>query len=1145
MTQPDIDSFIARWQGSGGAERANYTQFLAELCDVLGVHRPHAASGSQGDYRFERAVVRHENDGTTSNRRIDLYKRDCFVLEAKQASDAPEPPSLFLGATSEAERRSVVRRTRGWAQSMLKAKGQAEDYARDLPAEEGWPPFVMVCDVGFCIDLYADFSRTGKHYAQFPDRENFRVYLTDLTKPETRDLLGKLWTEPMALDPTHRRVQVTKEIASHLAHLAEELERRKHPPETVATFLMRCVFSMFAQSVGLLPSRTAFTDLLVDCRENLPSFVSLVGDLWRMMDKGGYSTMLRADVRRFNGGLFSPGVHGSVEPLRVDVDMLELLIISSRRDWSEVEPAIFGTLLENAISTRERGRLGAHFTPRAFVERLVQPVVIDPLLEDWNGVKAVALAKSDAGDTAGAAAAVREFHARLCAVRVLDPACGSGNFLYVALDMMKRLEGEVLDLLSNLEPGEGDRFDLTQSSVDPHQFLGIELNPRAVPVAELVLWLGYLQWHFRNRAGREIAEPILRDFHNIKHGDALLDYSKEEIARDKQGQQLTRWGGKTKVHPITGEYVPDETDRVLAMRPVKPKATVWPAVDFVVGNPPFIAGKDLREDLGDGYTLALWETYPKVNRSADLALHFWWKAAQLLSARKIRRFGFISSNSLRQVFSRRVVAEALSARKPIHLVFAVPDHPWTDGKGTAAVRIAMTAAASGNGFGTLARVGEEGDGEDGVPNVALTREVSRINADLTIGTDVKMTKPLRANDGISSPGVKLHGSGFIVSPAQAKMLGLGKINGLERHIRPYLNGRDIMQHSRGQMVIDLFGLTEDDVRRKFPAVYQHIVLNVKPERGENNRASYKDNWWIFGEPRRDLRPALSGLQRYIATVETTKHRTFVFLPIEILPDNMLIAIGSDDAFILGVLSSRLHVAWFLAACGWLGVGNDPRYNKTQCFDPYPFPDASPTQRATIAAIAEELDAHRKARLAAHPFLTLTSLYNVLAAIRAGTPLTPAETDIHDAGQVTIMRELHDRLDAAVADAYGWPRDLLDSEIVTRVVQLNAERVKEEASGLVRWLRPEFQAPQETQAKAQQVTMDVDAEAAVPDAAKWPKEEPAQFVALRAALRQGPVTAREIARRFKGAPRADRLTKMLRTLEALGQARPLPGDRFAA
>ena len=1148
MTQPDADSFVARWQASGGAERANYTQFLAELCDLIGVHRPAPATGRQGDYRFERAVVRQANDGTTSNRWIDLYKRDCFVLEAKQASDAPEQKSLFLISESEAERRSVIRRTRGWAQAMLKAKGQAEDDARDLPAEEGWPPFVLVCDVGFCIDLYADFSRTGKHYAQFPDRETFRVYLTDLTKSETRDLLRKVWMEPMTLDPTHRRVQVTREIASHLAHLVEELERRKHPPETVATFLMRCVFSMFAQSVGLLPSKTAFTDLLVDCHGSPASFVGLVGDMWRNMDRGGFSAALRADIRRFNGGLFAPGPHGSVEPLRLDADMIDLLIIASRRDWSEVEPAIFGTLLENAISTKERGRLGAHFTPRAFVERLVQPAVIDPLLEDWNGVKAVALAKSDAGDTQGAAAAVREFHAKLCAVRVLDPACGSGNFLYVALDMMKRLEGEVLDLLANLAPGEGDRFDLTAASVDPHQFLGIELNPCAVPVAELVLWLGWLQWHFRNRAGREIPEPILRDFHNIRHGDALLDYTREEIATDRQGRQLTRWGGKTKVHPITGEDVPDETDQVLVMRPVRPKATVWPEADFVVGNPPFIGAKYLREELGDGYAEALWTAYPKVNRSADIALHFWWKAAQLLAAKKIRRFGLISSNSLRQVFSRKVVTAALTARQPIHLVFVVPDHPWTDGKGTAAVRIAMTAAAVGNGEGTLAHVVAEEDGPDGVPNVTLSGMAGQINSDLTIGGDTKSPESLRANEGISCPGVKLHGSGFIIAPTQARTLGLGRVAGMEQHVRPYLNGRDIMQSSRGQLVIDLWGLSDAQVRQRFGDIYQHLLSSVKLQRDAiathgPDAAQYAREWWLFGKSRPEMRRAINGLGRYIVTAVTSKHRVFTFLRTEICPDDALIVIALDGAFHLGILQSRIHIEFAIHTGGTLE--DRQRYLKSQCFDPFPIPDPTPQQRGTIAAIAEELDAHRKARLAAHPHLTLTALYNVLTAIRAGAPLSPAEKDIHDAGQVTILRELHDRLDDAVADAYGWPRDLPASEIVARVVRLNAERAKEEATGLIRWLRPAFQAPEEARPVAQQQTMDVDAEAPIPDAARWPKEEPAQFVALRAALRQGPITARDIARRFKGAPRGDRLPKMLRTLVALGQARDLGENRFAA
>ena len=449
-----IEGFIARWQESGGAERANYTLFLSEFCDLIGVPRPNAAKGGLGAYRFERAVTRHEPDGSTSTRFIDLYKHGCFVLEAKQAIELPTQKDLFAGG-SETQRRANMRHSRGWAQALLKAKGQAEDYAKDLPVDEGWPPFLIVTDVGFCFDLYADFSRTGKHYAQFSDGQPFRIFLTDLRRPEVLELFRRIWTEPLTLDPAQRRLDVTRDVAALLARLSKFLEARKHTPEAVASFLMRSVFSMFAQSVGLLPTPTAFTDLLADCRANPANFVGLVGDMWRTMNTGGFSAGLRHDLRRFNGGLFAPGPHGPVEPLPADADVIELLLIASRRDWSEVEPAIFGTLLENALSTADRDRLGAHFTPRAFVEHLVQHAVMDPLLEEFSGAKAAAVERAEAGDLPGAAALVRGFHARLCNIRVLDPACGTANFLYVALDLMKRLEAEVLDFLANILPGEG------------------------------------------------------------------------------------------------------------------------------------------------------------------------------------------------------------------------------------------------------------------------------------------------------------------------------------------------------------------------------------------------------------------------------------------------------------------------------------------------------------------------------------------------------------------------------------------------------------------------------------------------------------------------------------------------------------------
>jgi hypothetical protein len=308
-------------------------------------------------------------------------------------------------------------------------------------------------------------------------------------------------------------------------------------------------------------------------------------------------------------------------------------------------------------------------------------------------------------------------------------------------------------------------------------------------------------------------------------------------------------------------------------------------------------------------------------------------------------------------------------------------------------------------------------------------------------------------------GVVLHGAGFILNLEQAVDLGLNRIHGLKNHIREYRNGRDLTGVPRGVMVIDLFGLQIDEVPKRFPEVYQWIYDRVKPERDQNPRASRKENWWIFGEPISTFRPALRDLGRYIATVETSKHRFFVFLDADILPDNKLVNIALDDAFYLGVLSSKIHVTWALAAGGHLGVGNDPVYVKTRCFDPFPFPICSDAQKTSIRSHAEELDGHRKRQQHLFPTLKMTDLYNVLQKLRAGESLEEREQEVHEGGLVAVLKEIHDKLDAAVADAFGWPANMANDEILQRVVTLNAERIREEQNGTIRWLRPEYQRPQ--------------------------------------------------------------------------------------
>ena len=1023
-------NFIERWQGSGGAERANYAMFLNELTELLGVGRPEpqraigdpAPSGCALEY----PVTFRDADGTASTGRIDLYKRGCFVLEAKQGTDADLLQQLPLFALSEqavAKRKGHgVRGTQSYTLAMQRARAQAERYAKALPVSHGWPPFLIVVDVGHSIELFADFSLSGKSYTQYPDAQHFRIALTDLADEAARRLLAHVWTEPLALDPAKKSAEVTREVARHLAELSRRLEQARHDPASVA-----------------------------------------------------------------------------------------------------------------------------RFTPRAFVERLILPTLVEPLRDDWKNVQSAAMAHQLADDPSAALNEVRAFHEKLCATRVLDPACGTGNFLYVAMEHMKRLEGEVIELARDL--GEDQYFlELEKHTVDPHQFLGIELNPRAAVIAELVLWIGWLQWHFRTRGKTMPAQPVLKNFRNIEARDALLDYHPDGLLRDAAGKPVTRWDGRSfKKHPVTGKEVPDDAARVTVAKLKDVRPAQWPQAEFIVGNPPFQGGKDFRDVFGSPYAEALWKTYPDMPQSSDFVMYWWDRAASAARTGKTRRFGLITTNSITQVFNRQVTARHLDAKTPISLLFAIPDHPWVGERGAAAVRVAMTVGAAGTGEGELRKVVMEGQERTGRAELSFATATGKIASDLTIGADLTKAKPLLANDFICSPGVKLHGEGFIVTRDQAAWLGLGTDPGVDQWIKPYRNARDLSARPRDVMVIDVFGLTELELRDGWPKIWQWLHERVKPQRDGQASDSptadarqYAKLWWLFGKPRPELRPALGGLGRFIVTGETGKHRPFLFMNADMRPDNKIIVVASDDAFHLGILSSRMRVTWALAAGGKLE--DRPVYVKTSCFGPFPFP--SVTDPAAIRDLGERLDAHRKARQAEDPTLTLTGMYNVLARLRAGTPLDAKELQIHEQGLVSVLKQIHDDLDAAVAAAYGWRADLSDQEVLQRLVALNAERRAEEQAGTVRWLRPDYQPAKAGIAKPVQPTLDVGQPIVLAAARAFPKSLPDQMGLVRAALTDAPapLLPKTLAKTFKGAKTA-RVAELLRTLVAMGQARAV-GDRFS-
>ncbi|WFP61437.1 DNA methyltransferase [Mesorhizobium sp. WSM4904] len=1131
--------FIGRWSNlDGGQERANYSLFLAELCDVIGVKRPDPALAAHdfNDYVFERRVERKRPDGTTEAGRIDLYKRGCFILEAKQSrlrggkKAVPDGQADLFAPTQNDHTDTAVS---GLDHVMVQARRQAERYAASLPADHPYPPFVIACDVGRAIELYADFSGHGRHYAQFPDARQFRIELGQLANPETRELLRAVWEQPQSLDPAQKTAKVTREIAGRLAEISKALERRGFEARSVAVFLMRCLFTMFVEDVGLLRKK-GFTELLTKCLDDPSRFTFEINDLWLHMDRGDYSPGIGERLLRFNGKLFK-----NATSLPLTQEEIRLLRDASDADWRDLEPAIFGTLFEQALDPDERRRLGAHYTPRAYVERVVDATIIEPLTKDWIGHQSAAAREIRDGSKATAIREIEDFLRRLASVRVLDPACGTGNFLYVALRRMKQLEGEALKQLQDI--GGNDAVARVENiSVKPEQFFGMELNKRAVEISELVLWIGYIQWHMRTRSTVP-PEPVLGSSDHVQAKDALLTWSgypHPQLKRDGAGRPVADGQGN-EVYVYPNAISAD-----------------WPEADFIVGNPPFIGGKDIRGRLGSGYAEALRAANPQMNPAADFVMYWWDRAAELLVRKgtRLRRFGFVTTNSITQVFQRRVIERHLSGASPVSLVLAIPDHPWTKAsKDAAAVRIAITVAEAGERDGAVRIVVREESLDTDEPTIEFVERDGRINPDLTIGVDVTKAKALVANDAICSPGVKLHGDGFIVSREKAFELGLGKRPGLERHIREYRNGRDLTSRSRGAMVIDLFGTTAHEVRREFPEVYQHLLETVWKQRVNTFAKSptkdaqdYLDNWWVFGKPRTELRPALEGMPRYIATVETMKHRIFQFMDAGILPDNMLVAIASDNPYHLGVLSSKVHVAWALRTGGRQGVGNDPRYSKSRCFDPFPFPEATALAQSEIGAIAEELDQTRKQVLAEHSDLTATALYNVLEAVVAGSRLSGKEQDIRSRGRVLILRELHDRLDAAVLKSYGWQADIDVEQILERLVYLNEVRAAEERRGFIKWLRPEYQiekigplAHRGDRVQAIFSTKAKSRKAAFPAT----RLEQAQVVLNIIGHAKAPISAEEIAATFSSPERTiTEVRDVLQSLVRLGQAESYDAGR---
>jgi hypothetical protein len=548
-------------------------------------------------------------------------------------------------------------------------------------------------------------------------------------------------------------------------------------------------------------------------------------------------------------------------------------------------------LLERALEKKERSRLGAHYTPRSYVERLVCPVVMEPLRQQWDEVELELRRLLETAEgkeptvkqKEKAEQEIQGFLADLRRVKILDPACGTGNFLYVTLDLLKGLEQEAIARLVDVTGSM--QIDLNQ--VNPAQFLGIEINPRAAAIAELVIWIGYLQWYFKRYGNATPPEPVLQAFGNIECRDAVLAYDGREPDVDvKTGDVRTRWGGRMMKHVVTGEEVPDPSDQVVIYRYFNARAAEWPDADYIVSNPPFIGNSRMRESLGDGYTEALRKAYIVVPDTIDFVMYWWHKAAEIaVHSKKTTRFGFISTNTIRQIRQRKVIDYYLSNKKQVSLVFAIPDHPWTDGD--AAVTIAMTAAevSSKTNSNQLAQIGQLVSGEDGqtpedkASSISVQyQRVDQIFSDLSFGVDTTKSFSLKSNSSMTSKGFELGSQGFLVNKNDKNLIS-------SEIVHPFITGRDLAQIPEERYVIDANHLSEEELEVEYPSIYQWLLENVKPTRQINNDLRLRREWWRYRRSNDIMRDGTKDLEKYIITPRTAKHRCFTLRDKTTLPES--------------------------------------------------------------------------------------------------------------------------------------------------------------------------------------------------------------------------------------------------------------------
>lgn len=979
-------AFIEKWGPGGSASDLNEEQgaqsHFLDLCELLGVPKP----GSASDYKFEEkgAVI----GGHTGY--ADVFMRNHFAWENK----AP-------------------------GKNLDVALKQLLLYSLALDN----PPLLVVCD-RVNIRIHTQFNGHPS--------ETYLFHLDQLDQPEKLSILRRLWTDPESFRPRKTTRDITDAAARSFATLAEQMRKRGNDPEQVAHFLTQCLFCFFAEDVKLLPGRM-FERLVNNRQLTVAMLVKGLADLFIAMRDGG---LFGSDhIPWFNGGLFKD----------IAVPKLEILDVTELRNaaalnWRAIDVSIFGTLFERGLDPGKRSQLGAHYTDPATIMRIIDPVVKRPLMKIW-GQTALELAAQMAKSTKkqdkfhkSAQATFIRWLEHLSAWRVLDPACGSGNFLFLALKALKDIEHK--SHLDAAAVGLDRQQDLVTGPENVH---GIEINEYAAELARVTVWIGELQW--RNEHGYDFkTNPVLEKLEHIECRDALMDVQEDAS------------GGPSK-------YV----------------EAVWPKASVVVGNPPFLGDKKMRSELGDEYTDGLRKVFAgRVPGGADLVCYWFEKARGAIEMHGLGAAGLVATNSIRGGRNRAVL-DVICRTTRIYEAWS--DEPWVN-EG-AAVRVSLIAFGHGTGANL-----------DGAPVGQIVSDLSgpQVGAD---AVEITLARPLNENALAAFNGIQKTGPFDISGDMARKWLAL-PANPNGRHnaevLKPYRNGIDVVRRARDVWVLDFGWEMPVGDAALFDAPFTYASGTIKPVRDQNSLEALRRDWWRLWRPRPEMRHRIDHLSRYMVTLEVSKHRVFCWLMPPVLPDKNLVVVARADDTTFGVLHSRFHELWSLRV--GTSLEDRPRYTPSTCFETFPFPAGlTPSDTAdqktqsvggalipaaamagsvqaaaeAIAVAAKRLNDLREAWLNPPEWTERVPEVIPLGMGKSPYPdrILPTPGHEEELAERTLTKlynqrpawldAAHKELDRAVAAAYGWSDytpTMPDEVILQRLLALNLERapVPEPASG---------------------------------------------------------------------------------------------------